>query len=250
MGTIHNQEGGASALWLGIRRFTQFLKVNMLRKLWMFAMGPLLCGAAVESQGALISLWTFDSSSASSPITANSGIGAQPTATLTTSGNTTLANAGTTLNDPRTGTGFPAATFRLEYISGSGGNFTLHITGTALSSFQVSYAGENTAGASSSQTWAWSLNNSTFTALGTQPSALGGTFATRTADFSGVTALNGQTDVYLRLSFGEKDAFDNIQVTAVPEPTNMALALFGVGFAAVAMLRKLKAESSRGKSRK
>src|SRR5206468_5970251 len=115
----------------------------MWRRILLVSVGLLAGGTAFNSPGALISLWSFDDSSAASPITADSGIGLQPGATLTINGNNRLDNAGTTLNDPRTS---PSATFRLEYQGNSGKEFILHLSGAGLSSFQVSYAGEIVSG--------------------------------------------------------------------------------------------------------
>src|SRR5881409_531455 len=117
------------------------------------SLGLLLGGAALDSHAGLISLWSFDNSSATSPINANTDIGTQTgsAATLTIGANSTLANAGTTLNDPRSS---PSATFSLEFTANNG-SFILHLSGANLSGFQVSYAGKIVSG-NGGQTWSWS----------------------------------------------------------------------------------------------
>src|SRR5260370_743394 len=120
----------------------------MVREILLASVGLLAGGTTFNSSGALVSLWTFDDSSAASPIAANSGIGSQPGATLTTDGNNRLDHAGTTINDPRGGSA--SATFGLEYQGNSGKQFILQLTGANLSSIQVTYAGEIVSGGSSS----------------------------------------------------------------------------------------------------
>src|SRR5438046_2532895 len=114
----------------------------MLKRLWMVAVGLLLAGAAVESQAAVISLWSFDSGSGSSPFNANTDFGTQTgsSATLSTSSAFQFI-AGTTLSDPR---GSPSAGSAFQFTTGSGGSFILQLSGANLSGFQVTYAGRNT----------------------------------------------------------------------------------------------------------
>jgi len=222
----------------------------MVREILWVSVGLLAGGTTFNSSGALVSLWSFDSSSATTPITADSGIGSQPGATLAFAGNTRFDNAGTTLNDPRTS---PSATFRMEYQASSGKEFILQLTGANLSGFQVSYAGEIVSGGTlSTVTWSWSTTTAADTGLAghtltTQPGDLTTSWAVQTADFRGVTQLDGATTIFLKATFSDKDAFDNIQITAtpVPEPVNVALALFGVGFVAWKGLRRRAAEEDR-----
>ena len=136
-----------------------------------------------SAEATLIALWSFDDSTPTTTSGSQSG-----TATLTTTGTTTFVSPGTTINDPRGGAATPAMRI-------ASGTFTLHVSGLGLSSFMVSYAGKENMGTSGAQSWAYSTDGSSFTTLGSQPSDLTAAFATRTVDFSAITALNGATDV-------------------------------------------------------
>lgn len=88
-----------------------------------------------------------------------------------------------------------------------------------------------------------SLDGTSYTTTDlTQPGGLTTSFASYTVDFSGISALNGATSVYFEVTGGENGGgdftFDNFLVSAVPEPVNMALALFGLGFVGVAVGRR------------
>jgi len=191
----------------------------------------LVVGFAHTTDAALISFWGFDTAPTTSPITATSGVGSQPSATLTVNTGAFGSTTGTTVNDPR---GTPAATFALQFTASGGGSYTLQLSGTGLSSFTITYAGRKDTGSGGTQFWEWSTDNTTFSSTGvTQPAALGAAFATETVSFTGVTAINGASTVYFRNTFGDKESFDNIQVSAVPEPLHYALGLFGIIFVAV-----------------
>ena len=113
---------------------------------------------------------------------------------------------------------------------------TLKISGTGLQNFIVTYASQSSAG--QTQTWAYSVNGTTFTTLTTLSAST--TFAATgvlTADFSGSTAnsvLANAATVFLRDTItagnGSDIAFDNFAITAVPEPINYAMAGFGLIF--------------------
>jgi hypothetical protein len=203
-----------------------------------------------STQAALIAHWGFDSFTGSPlPRSLSPEDGLQTSATLVVDPvalvpeNKLASVTGTTVNDPR---GTPAASFAIEFQGQTGNNngYTLHLSGLVRSDFFVTYTAQATAGGTAQNTWSWSINGTTFSTVGvTQPGVIGLTYSTFTVDFSGVTALNGATDVYLRSigsGGGNNSDYDNIQVLAqIPEPINVALALFGLGFVGLKFGRRL-----------
>lgn len=180
------------------------------------------------ANAALISLWSFDTAPTSSPINPTIGSGS-----LTVLSGTFGSTGGTTINDPRTS---PNASFAMNFTSA--GSFTLQVSGSGLSGFQLSYAGQK-AGGSGDQTWAWSINGTSFTDLASQPAKFAqGNWETRTVDFSGISALNNASTIYFRNTNPGSQYYDNFQVNAVPEPTHIALAVFGFGAVGIGFGRK------------
>lgn len=180
--------------------------------------GGLLSLAAVLSCEAAIATWTFGTSGSdlTGPIyaaDAGSQAGAQIEAQF---GSTIVSDGNPDLNAIR-------ITTSEELV--------IHVSGAGYSSFVVSYDAKQTG--SSQLNWAWSLDNSSYTYIPSQN--LQTSWGNYSADFSGVSALNGAADVYLltyaSTEIGQLVSFDNIQVNAVPEPINVALALFGLGIA-------------------
>lgn len=176
---------------------------------------------------ALISLWSFDTAPTSSPINPTIGSGS-----LTVLSGTFGSTAGTTVNDPRTS---PNASSAMNFTAA--GSFTLQVSGSGLSGFQLSYAGQK-AGGSGDQTWAWSTDNSTWSSTGITQPKLGPSWGTVSVDFSGVSSLNNASAIYFRNTFTTANALDNFQVNAVPEPTHIALAVFGFGAVGIGFGRK------------
>src|SRR5262249_38344148 len=138
---------------------------------------------AVTSQAALVAHWGFDGFTVTSPprvISPNDG--SQLTSTLTidaTIPNNKLASvAGTTLNDPRVpASASQAVEFQGAVASASG--LTIHLSGTGLSTFLVTYAAQRTSSGATANTWSWSTDGTTFSTTGvTQPGAVGTAFAT------------------------------------------------------------------------
>ncbi len=195
-------------------------KPNMKTTIAVLSAGLLSFGLVLPSHAAIVG-WDF--SSGMSP--------SQGSGTLTT-----IANFGETVGVSG-GFGNPAPSL-LFSPGGTGGSFTIQISGTGLSGFSVTYDGL-AASPPLSQTWTYSTDNVTFTPLAGGPSPLTASWATYTADFSGVSALNGQSAVYLRDSFAGDAAFDNITVSAVPEPVNVALVVFGLCVGGVSVGRRM-----------
>ena len=112
---------------------------------------------------------------------------------------------------------------------------------TGLTDLAFSYAGRTTATGMRDLTWSWSTDGSSFTDLWTvdHHGDVGVNYVLVERDLSGVTALNNASAVYLRGTFATQDGqstpttagntrFDNVQFTAIPEPTTLGL-LLGVG---------------------
>jgi hypothetical protein len=147
---------------------------------------------------------------------------------------------GTTVNDPR---GTPSATSGIRVSSGSTFQFSLtrNTGGASLYDFVITYAATrgNIAGTTTS-TWQYSLNGTTWSSTGViQPATVpaGTTWNTYTVDFTGVTSIENVavgTTIYFRDTIGSNNqSFDNIVISAVPEPITYALAAFGLMFAGV-----------------
>jgi hypothetical protein len=107
----------------------------------------------------------------------------------------------------------------------------LHIFGTGLYGFILTYDAKVDSG-SPAQTWSYNYSGGPgYSTVGVaQPSALGTSWTTYTIDFSSITALDDKTEVWFKYgSSGSAVSFDNIELVAlIPEPANVALALFGV----------------------
>ena len=206
-----------------------------------------LCVAA-SADAALIAYWNFPSSLGTSPFSADSGV-QQATATLEASAGFTQP-AGTTVNqDPVSN---PGATFDLTYAGNVGGlirTVTLKFSGTGLQDFNVSYAGVRSAGSAAqsvSQLWEYSTDSgANWSSAGiTQLGNLPGAFAVQAVDLTSISAIEGAGSVWLRLtatSSHKNNDFqlDNFQVSTVPEPVNVALALFGLFVVTVGFGRRI-----------
>lgn len=201
---------------------------------WLALAACALCLSSAEAT-LNVGYWTFPTTAG--PLTPDAGsMPANVTATMTLSGTASYTHAGTTLNDPAAS---PVASQALQlYNSTTAPVLTIKLTGTGLSglsSYVLTYAAESASASTTSRsiTWAYSLNNTTWTTLQTD-TVTTGSFKVYTDNFSGLTALNGATTIYFRGTFGATTGtgayFDNIHITAVPEPVNCALAGFGLIF--------------------
>ncbi len=127
-------------------------------------------------------------------------------------------------------------------------NLIIRVDGTSLDNFVVRYDAK-VVSESVGQSWGYSINGSSYTQLASelQPGALTTTWATYTVDFSSIAGL-GVNPVYFKnnvsadvisMEFNNLQ-YDNIAVN-VPEPINVALALFGLGAAGLAIARRVRA---------
>jgi len=235
----------------------------MLRKLWMVAVGLLLAGVVVECNAGVVATWNFDGGLPANPYAADSS----DTFLLSSANlNYFMASSSVTATAPA-GSGNPATGKALEIgttsksqslnTSISGGNvpsgtyFMLTLVanaGRSINTFSISYdAKVSGTSPANVNTWYYRVAGGAWTQI--SPSITVGTtypVSPYTVTFTGVSITGGQTidfaDTFSGATQNNKDGimdFDNIQVSAVPEPTNLALAFFGVGFVAVAAARRL-----------
>lgn len=98
-------------------------------------------------------------------------------------------------------------------------------------SLALTFATRGTSSGFSSHQWAYSSDGLSYIPHGGNTAVNSGSWTTRTVDFSGVSALNGDPTVWLRLTLGGASSvsgnnrFDNLQLlaTPVPEPSEYVL---------------------------
>ncbi len=210
----------------------------------MLAVSVGLFGFSVTwaSYGALVAGWTFDGQSVSADQGAQAG-----SATVGSSLSTL-----TTINPGDGGSGYGLRV--IPPVSGES-SFYLSFSGAGWSGFSLSYSGKVYPFASNlgnvSQAWFYSLNGgSSYNPLGLAPADLvnsaGSSWPTFSFDLSSVTPLNNQSSILLKdvlTGNSQQGVFDNIQISAVPEPVNMALVVFGLCIAGVCLGRRVCARS-------
>jgi hypothetical protein len=129
----------------------------------------------------------------------------------------------------------------------NGGYFQFAFSMAGLTDLTVSYATQRTSTGFNSQVWSWSTDGSTFTDFQTLDS-IPTAFANAGGNpiFSGPAALDNAATAFLRVTFdGATNAtgnnrLDNITLTAVPEPSTVALAAMGLGLTGFAARRRLR----------
>ena len=199
-----------------------------------------MLGATLTTHGGLIAAWTIDNPdyntvyiglSPNNDVTYNPG---GVSASLTGTGNgidvgNVFGTGGTTLNDPRSP---QSATYALfAAYSGGPATVTVQVNATGLSGFSLSYAAVDLkTGGGSTQDWKWSTDGITYTGLPDSVS-LGintSTWSMNSVDFSSASVSSPSTLYFQNTIFSGIVGFDNLQVNAVPEPSNYALAAFGL----------------------
>lgn len=139
-----------------------------------------------------------------------------------TSGNELTAFGGSTVNDPR---GTPVAGNAYCPLGGTGNSangksMVIKFSMTGFENPILTFATRGTATGFNTHQWAWSIDNITYTNFGTNTANTTATFTTATLDMSAIDALDGATDVYLRITFsGSSTAagnnrLDNIVINA------------------------------------
>jgi len=180
------------------------------------------------AEAALIAEWNFDDSN----LVADAG---------TQAGTAGFSTTGGAVSFPPRGGGRA-----LQMAASTNQSYTLALSGTGLSDFQVTYEGLSTPlfifNISQAQTWSWSTDNVTYSSAGvSQTGALtAGGYSSYSVDFSGVSAIEGAPSVYLRneiqsgvFGINTNLRFDNVSVSAVPEPSGVMavmIAIIGIAF--------------------
>jgi hypothetical protein len=206
----------------------------------LFALTAACVLSASSAKAAVtIATWTF-----STAWTAASSVNiAAATTAQVSSANLAATVSGTGSTVART---FQGASFQMDFnpaagVLGTPMSFVLQFTTSAnLSSFVITYDAQVSATtASTVNTWAYSTDSgATYTAMSGQPSGNTTTSQVLYTVSQNTAVANGNT-IYFRdtvsgASANGTDAyFDNITVTAVPEPTNYALAGFGLMFVGI-----------------
>ena len=203
-------------------------------------------------QAALIAHWGFDTYTSGNygPVSPEDGL--QPTAAITVDpavpANKLISVTGTTLNGT---VAFPGPSQAMEFKQpqANAGFITIHLSGSGLSTFFLTYAAVRSQSGPHDNHWAYSIDGGvTFTDVGVGQMPLDSittTYSIQTINFAGITALDGAADILLHGTFvsnpgGGNDSYDNFQVLAsIPEPVNVALALFGIGIVGVKFGRRL-----------
>ena len=197
-----------------------------------------------SSQASVLAVWNFNDS--------NLVVDKDPFAlgaTLTTnveSGNI-MYFSGSTVNAD----GGDIAGSALAFQAGTGNinngrNFTISLSTIGWSDLIFTYAIQRTGTGFTSQTVAYSVNGGAYTDFGVVDS-IASSFAVKTVDLSGISALDNQANVSLRFTLDGGSAsagnnrMDNMVLTgeAVPEPATMTL--LGLGIAAFAARKRRNA---------
>ena len=125
---------------------------------------------------------------------------------ITTVANNELTSfSGTIINDPREGpstlAGFSYSAVAGSALSANGKCMVFKFSMSALQDAVLSFATRGTATGFTSQQWAWSTDNVTYTNFGGNTAENTGNFVLRTLDLTAITQLNGAPSVYLRITF-------------------------------------------------
>ncbi|MDX2109009.1 MAG: hypothetical protein SFY80_02085 [Verrucomicrobiota bacterium] len=110
-------------------------------------------------------------------------------------------------------------------FNGINASFVIGLNTTGLQDIVMTYAGMRGPNAATSISWEYSINGTSFTALG-DTDTIGTSYGVQTVDLGIVDSIENQPNVFLRgtmagatvTQFDSLLAIDNIQVSAVPEP--------------------------------
>jgi hypothetical protein len=141
------------------------------------------------------------------------------------------------------GTGDQAIQFNPLTGYANDGTFTLALTALVnLGEFSLSYAVNEGTFPGPQIQWSWTNSVAGYGSSTKDIISVG--WESDTVDFAGSSLSAGQTITFtMQLvndhGYGNNVAFDNLIVSAVPEPVNAALLIFGVGLAAVPTGRRI-----------
>jgi hypothetical protein len=197
-----------------------------------------------------LAAWTFDATVASpatpTSVAANFGLQAS-TAMLYADGTngssawlqSTELNAfsGTVINDPREGTNILSGkSYCPVHSSANGKSMVIAFTMTDYKDPIMTYATQRTASGFTTQQWAWSTDNVTYTDFASITS-IAASFETKTLDMSTINQLDQAATVYLRVTFtgatttSGNNRLDNIVIrgTEVPHTKTLRVKQFVEG---------------------
>ena len=218
------------------------------------------------AHGSTIAFWNFNSGTDATSGTFNAATTLAVTegsGTLTFSNGTTglAVFAGTVTNLPSpdpdgTGRGVALAIQNGTDGANNGSFLQINVDLTGLQNLGMSFAAQRTSTGFNAIDVSYAVGEGSYTsffAVPTLETSMGTTSAVpasiRTVDFSSINNLiAGQDDVRIRMTFsgGSESAsagnnrFDNLTLTAVPEPSTVALAAMGLGLAGFAARRRLR----------
>lgn len=197
------------------------------------------------SDAALVAYWNFNGLSIASPAAAGAGGVPEAVAADMGSGTVGLAGWGGTVDDFGGSTvnsispDGAGVSLSLITTAGNGSFITLSFPMTGRQNPILSFATQGTGSGYTSNQVAYSTDGVTYTDFGV-PYVPAASFALQTFDFSSIDALDGESSVFLKITFSGatsgsgNNRIDNVQINAVPEP---AVALFGI-FGLLGLLRR------------
>lgn len=230
----------------------------MFSKILILAAGLLGVAVPLTSQGGVVANWDFDTGTALSgthtaTYTANYGANSRDAAFLSGAQMTTITLGANTANQT-TGAGYtPTATTALQFTavhtgndkSVNGSSFVLSLTSQiALNTFSITYnyLSSITSGTAVNT---WTVSGGTGFTTQTANLTMDGGWHSATVSFTGGTLSANQTITFTDAlsAYGSANdsyaRFDNIRISAVPEPVNVALAVFGFCLVGVGIGRRI-----------
>jgi hypothetical protein len=198
--------------------------------------GGLILALTLPARATLIAAWDFPALQAApgtpATFTATVGTGSLDVsafASTVTNPERTMFG-GTTLNAFTGGDAGTTAALALANNSANGKSIIFSLDMSLYQNLVLSFVTRGTATGFNNQQWAYSNDGTSYTAFGANTADNTATFVTKSIDFSSITALNGDSSIFIQLtvngasSASGNNRFDNIQfnadlagVTAVPE---------------------------------
>jgi len=194
---------------------------------------------AETSDAALVAYWNFNGLSIASP--AAPGTGDVPASIAADMGSGTVGLAGWngTVDDFGGSTvnaispDGAGVSLSLITTAGNGSFITLSFPMIGRENPILSFATQGTASGYTSNQVAYSTDGVSYTDFGV-PYVPAGSFALQTFDFSSIDALDGDSSVFLKITFtgatsgSGNNRIDNLQINAVPEPSAALVTAFGL----------------------
>lgn len=217
----------------------------MLKRFLVAVLFVAACSASANvSHAGLVAYWNFNGLSTTGGVPSNAGVTSY--AANTGSGSLTLNGwnsrggataphgisnfAGSLINSisPDAAGQSLALQGGTTAINNNGASMTISVSFTNLANPILSFATQRSNTGFTSNQVAYSTDNLNFTNFGATYNP-GTSFGLQTFDFSAIDSLDNAANIYLRITMSGatnvsgNSRFDNIQLTAVPEPTSMAL---------------------------